>query len=251
MTHMQMPSRPLRLLLGAAGGVTVALAATGSVSAHEHRTIDNGAIVMRVGWQNEPTYTEVRNAVQLFLTDAQGNPINDLGSTLRVQVSYGEGDELEKSDELTLTPASGNKGEYDAPLEPTRSGNYTFTFTGTIHGVPVDQAFTSSPSTFDTVTEDNRIEFPVEDPSRGQLSTGIERLIDRVDPLPASIASAQGSAQRAGEAGIFAIVLGALSLLVSLGVAAVVLLRPRLAARRAEVTTTGRSAGSGASGSAR
>lgn len=248
MTRMHIPSRRIRLLLAAAGGVTVALAAIGGVSAHEHRTIDNGAILMRVGWQHEPTYTEVPNAVQLFLSDAQGNPINDLGSTLQVQVSYAKEDE--KSDELALTPASGNKGEYDAPLEPTVSGNYTFTFTGTIHGVPVNEAFTSSPSTFDTVTEDNKIEFPVEDPSKGQLSTGIERLIDRVDPLPASIASAKGDADRAGEAGIIAIVLGALSLMVSLFVAVVVLLRPWLAAKR-EVAARARSAGSGASGSAR
>jgi hypothetical protein len=211
-------SRPVRW--GAAAGATLilTLGTAVGVSAHEHRTIASGAYVMRVGWSAEPTFTGVRNAVQLFLGDGQNHPVTDLGGSLEVQVLY----QGARSDELALVPAFGatygTQGEYDAPVTPTRPGNYTFHFTGTIHGTPVDESFTSSSTTFDTVGDSTAIEFPVKDPSLGALSTGLQRLGTR---LTGQITTAQTTAQNAGDAGTRATVLGAIALLLAVLLGAV------------------------------
>jgi hypothetical protein len=205
-------SRPVRLCVASAGGAIVALSAVIGASAHEHRMVGNGAFLMRVGWNSEPTFTGVRNAVQLFLSDVQDNPITDLAGSLTVEVMY----QGQKSDALTLEPAFGatfgTKGEYDAPLLPTRPGDYTFHVSGAIHGIPVDESFTSSPKTFDPVKDDATIQFPVRDPSRGELSTGVQRLVTRVNALPAQISAVRTSAQTGNDAATRATVLGSIAL---------------------------------------
>jgi hypothetical protein len=196
--------------------------------------VGNGAFLMRVGWTNEPTFTGVRNAVQLFLSDAQDNPITDLSGGLTVQVSY----QGQRSDALALEPAFGatfgTKGEYDAPLLPTRPGEYTFHFTGTIHGTPVDESFTSSPKTFDSVKDDSAIEFPVKDPSRGDLATAVQRLVARTNPLPGQINVVQASAGSAHDEATRATVLGAIALVLVLLLGAGILTARLQARRRAQ-----------------
>jgi hypothetical protein len=244
-THIR--TRHLRLLVAAAGGASVALAAVGGVSAHEHRTVAQGAYTMTVGWSGEPTYTGGRNAVQLFVRDAQDKPVTDLGAdSLRVQVVY----QGQASDVLALEPAFGAPGEYDAALQPTRPGDYTFHFTGAIHGTAVDESFTSSPKTFNAVKDDTSIEFPVKDPGRGDLSTAVQRLGDRVAPLPARITAAQSSAQGAADAGDRATVLAVVALVLALlvGGGLGMLLRVRGAAAAGAPAATVRRAGSGAPG---
>lgn len=44
---------------------------------------------------------------------------------------------------------SGTPGDYRGWLIPTRPGKYTFHFTGTIKGDPIDERITASPTTFD------------------------------------------------------------------------------------------------------
>jgi hypothetical protein len=228
MTIRNMRWRRVRWGLAAMTGATMSLAAAGGVSAHEHRTVAQGAYSMVVGWSGEPTFTGARNAVQLFVKDASGNPVTDLGSdSLKVQVVY----QGQTGDSMPMVPAFssnfGTPGEYDAQLEPTRPGDYTFHFTGAIHGTAIDESFTSSPKTFDTVRDDTSIEFPVKDPSRGELSTAVQRVTNRVDPLPARVTAAQTSAQNANDAGTRATVLAVVALVLALllGVAVGMLLR--------------------------
>lgn len=215
-----MLSRTARLLAAACGGLVLTLAAMVGVSAHEHRTIAGGAYIMRVGWTAEPTFTGVRNGVQLFLSDGQNHPVTDLGGTLQAQIVY----QGAKSEEMALVAAFGatygTQGEYDAPVTPTRPGDYTFIFTGTIHGTPVNESFTSSPTTFDTVRDATAIEFPVKDPSAGQLSTAVQRLGTR---MTGQIAAVQTTAHDAGDSGTRATVIGLVALVlgVVLGVVAV------------------------------
>lgn len=230
MKTRHLPSRSVRLGLAAASGAALALCAAGGASAHEHRTVAQGAYSMVVGWSGEPTFTGARNAVQLFVKDASGSPVTDLGSdSLKVQVVY----QGQTSDSMPLVPAFsanfGTPGEYDAQLEPTRPGDYTFHFTGSIHGAAIDESFTSSPKTFDSVRDDTSIEFPVKDPSRGELSTAVQRVTARVAPLPDRVAAAQTSAQSANDAGNRATVLAVVALVLTLllGVAVGMLLRRR------------------------
>lgn len=48
--------------------------------AHEPRTV--AVYQLTVGWAHEPTYVGVENAVQVFVKDAKGNPIDDLGASV-------------------------------------------------------------------------------------------------------------------------------------------------------------------------
>lgn len=157
-----MPSRSVRVGVGVVAGTALALTTVATVSAHEHRMIGGGKYMVLVGWKDEPTFTGVRNAVQFFLNDAAGKPINDLGDTLKLQVVYKD----EKSKPVGLMPGfdpdsgEGTPGEYDAAIIPAKAGTYTMHFTGTIHGVPIDEKFTSSEKTFDNVDDRASIEFP-------------------------------------------------------------------------------------------
>jgi len=191
----------------------------GPASAHEQRQV--GAYQFTVGWQHEPTYTGVENAVQFFVKDAKGNPIDDLGTppTLKVQVVNGS----QTSDPLDIKPSFdpdtglGTHGEFDAAIVPTVPGDYTFHFTGSINGQAIDQKFTSSDKTFDPVKDPNDIQFPAKTPSNGQLATSVSRLDTR---SAAASKSAKDSADTAKILAIVAIgvgvVLGGAGLLVGL-----------------------------------
>src|SRR5437588_6319314 len=107
-------SRNLVRSAAAAGAATLLLLSTaGPAFAHEQRKV--GPYQFTVGWQHEPTYTGVENAVQVILKDAKGNAIDDLGSppTLKLEVltgtcSSGCSTPAKKSDPLDL------KASFDA-----------------------------------------------------------------------------------------------------------------------------------------
>lgn len=198
---------PIRLLSAAAAAAAVALVTVVPASAHEVRTV--GKYEFTVGWLHEPAYADEQNAVQFILKDSAGNPVDDLGDTLKVEVIY----QTQKMPALSLTATwdpdtgLGMHGEYLASLIPTRAGNYTFHFTGTVNGQAVDQSFTSSPTTFDAVKEPAAVEFPAQDPTRGQIS----QKLDRIDPrITAAQATAKNDAELARNLAIAGIVLGAL-----------------------------------------
>jgi hypothetical protein len=63
------------------------LVGAASVGAHERRQV--GSYVMRVGWAEEPTFAEIKNAVQLFLSDSSGRPFTEIPENLKVVVIFG------------------------------------------------------------------------------------------------------------------------------------------------------------------
>jgi hypothetical protein len=136
-----------------------------------------------VGFGDEPAYAGLKNSVQLFLSFAGGGqPVVDLGPTLKVQVSFGDKD----MPQLTMEPnfevgEFGTPGDYEAYFFPTRPGPYTFHFTGSIKGQQIDEKFTSSESTFSSVQDPAQVEFPVQDPTTGQLSERLERELPRIE----------------------------------------------------------------------
>jgi hypothetical protein len=191
----------------------------GPASAHEQRQV--GAYQFTVGWQHEPTYTGVENAVQFFVKDAKGNPIDDLGTppTLKVQVVNGS----QTSDPLDIKPSFdpdtglGTHGEFDAAIVPTVPGDYTFHFTGSINGQAIDQKFTSSDKTFDPVKDPNDIQFPAKTPSNGQLATSVSRLDSRSAAASKSAKDSADTAKLLAIVGIaVGVVLGGAGLLVGL-----------------------------------
>ena len=195
---------PFRLLSATAIATALGLAAVVPASAHEVRTV--GAYEFTVGWLHEPAYTDEQNAVQFLLKDKSGNPVTDIGDTLKVEVVYGNQKMPAQSLNATYDPDTGlgRPGEYLVSLIPTRPGKYTFHFTGSLKGQTVDQSFTSGPNTFDEVKEPTDVEFPAQDPTRGQIT---QRLDSRVSSAEAT---ARHDAELARNLAIAGIVLGAL-----------------------------------------
>lgn len=199
----------LRLLPALVAAVALAVGIALPASAHEVRTV--GAYEFTVGWLHEPAYADEQNAVQFLLKDSKGNPVGDLGDTLKVEVIY----QGQKMPALSLDPTFdpdtglGMQGEYLASLIPTRPGNYTFHFTGSIKGQAVDQSFTSGPNTFDEVKQPNAVEFPAQDLSRSQISQRLDKTDAR---LAAAQTSAQNDAALARDLAIAAIVLGLIAI---------------------------------------
>ena len=195
-------SRGLPIRAGA-GSLFVALAALTLLTAapafaHEQRTV--GAYQLTVGWETEPAYTGVPNAVELFVHDASGKPLDDLGPNgLKVQVIFG----TQTSDPLAMTAAFdpdtglGLHGQYLAPIVATRPGDYTFHFTGDINGQKIDEKFTSGPTTFNTVVDPTGVQFPDKVPTNGALADSLTRLVPRVDRAQATAVAAQSTANTA------------------------------------------------------
>lgn len=201
-----------RARLLAAAGVTAFSVVGMAAPAFAHEPRDAGPFHVEVGWKSEPTYTNVQNAVDFFLNDANDKPITDLGDTLKVEVVFGS----QKSDPMPFEAAgdAGTPGEYLATLTPTRPGVYLFHLTGTIHGQPFDQTFTSSDKTFDSPKDATEVEFPVKDPTNADLATKLDRMSTRFDTVNASAAKAAKKAKDASMLAVIGIVVGAVGLAV-------------------------------------
>jgi hypothetical protein len=172
------------------------------------------------GFGTEPAYAGQPNSVQLIVVH-DGEPVVDLGDTLDVEVSFGH-----QSQRFTLEPnfavgAFGEPGDYRAWFIPTRAGQYTFRFTGTIEGEDVDQTFTSGPRTFGDVEDTNQIQFPVQDPTNGELAERIDqevpRLASATDEASAAAAAADDDASSAKTFAIIALAVGALGVALAAG----------------------------------
>lgn len=197
----------------AAAALTAVVAFAAPALAHEHRTI--GAYTFTVGWKNEPTYSGFSNAVQMFLADAAGKPVTNLGDTLNVTPVFNG----QKGETLALRPAFGatygTQGEYDSALTPTRPGTYAFHFTGSIAGQNIDETFTSSDKTFSNVADAGGIQFPAKDPSNGELAAKLTNLDPRIASLQAAQTQAASKASRATTLGVLGIVVGLLGIVVA------------------------------------
>lgn len=207
------------------GALLLPIVAASPALAHEGRKL--GDLEMEVGWGTEPAYAGTENSVQLLLVH-DGRPVTDLGDTLKVEVSFGD-----QTQEFPIEPffdeeeGFGTPGDYRAWLIPTRAGSYTFHFTGTIDGEDVDESFTSGPRTFADVDDPQSVQFPVQDPSTGELAARIDREVPRInDAIDAANTSAQSASDDASSATTFAIV-GIAVGVIGLAVAVVALVSAR------------------------
>jgi hypothetical protein len=162
-------------------GVVAAMIISGASPALAHEEREVAKYHFAVGFGDEPAYTGEKNSVQLILADANDKPVVELGDTLKVEVAFGD----QKMD-LTLEPnfevgEFGTPGDYRAWFFPTRPGDYTFHFTGSIKGQNVDESFTSSPTTFSSVTDPTQVEFPAKDPTTAQIAQRIDREVPRLN----------------------------------------------------------------------
>jgi hypothetical protein len=197
-------------MFAAALVVTLFLLGAAPAFAHEGRRL--GDLEMEVGWGTEPAYSGEVNSVQILLVH-DGKPVVDLGDTLDVEVTFGDQTQKFPLEPFFEQGESGTPGDYRAWLIPTAPGQYSFHFTGTIDGEDVDETFTSGPTTFDDVNNPQSVEFPVQQPSTGELA---ER-IDRVEPrLANAIGDVQADAQSAADDASSAKTFGLIGILVGL-----------------------------------
>src|SRR5262249_15821815 len=64
-------------------------------------------------------------------------------------------------------------GAYNAEFVPTRPGPYSFHFTGTIEGKPVNETFESGPGRFNDVEAVGPLQFPDKVPSGVELQRAV------------------------------------------------------------------------------
>jgi hypothetical protein len=209
-----MGSRTMRLVVTGGLLLTMLVLLAGPAAAHEERDVDGFGMV--VGFGQEPAYAGQPNSVLLLLSKG-GTPVTDLGDTLFVTVGFGD-----QTKDLSVEPffeigEFGTPGDYRAWFIPTRAGQYSFHFTGTIRGTKIDETFTSGPKTFDDVVSPADVEFPVQDPTAGELADRIDREIPRLEAsiagVKSSAASVADDATSARTLALVGVVLGALGLI--------------------------------------
>jgi hypothetical protein len=216
-----MGSRSMRLIVTGGLMLTMLVLLAGPAAAHEERHV--GDLDLVVGFGQEPAYAGQPNSVELLLSTG-GNPVTDLGDTLTVSVGFGD-----QSKDLSVEPffevgEFGTPGDYRAWFIPTRAGQYWFHFTGTIRGTKIDETFTSGPKTFGDVDNPTDAEFPVQDPTNGELSDRIDREIPRLEAsitdvktsVDRSVGSAVDDVSGARTLALVGVALGALGLIAAI-----------------------------------
>jgi hypothetical protein len=153
------------------------------LGAHDRKSA--GPLTVVLGWASEPAYTGSLNAVVVSLSDSKG-PLTKADGALTVDVVFGT-----ERTTLALERVPNRAHEFQAALVPTRAGTYTFRVAGTINKQPIDVTSTCSDSTFHCVTDAAAIQFPVKDPTVGQLAERVERALPRAADAGSTAADAR------------------------------------------------------------
>ncbi len=145
-------------------------------SAHLSRTFGN--YVVEVGWNNEPVYNGLMNAVQITVKKGSGDsaiPVINALKNMQISVMYGT---VKK--QLDFEPSAAEDGQYVASILPTRVGSYSIVMKGSIESQNID---TEIP--LDDVASADTISFPPNPsgnmPEVGQLGTIIDQLTNDVE----------------------------------------------------------------------
>lgn len=121
------------------------------------------------------------------VADGAGHPVVDLGGGAQsAEVAFGD-----ERIPLSLVPPPGHPGKFRAWLVPTRPGTYSFHVSGTVKGQAIDMMSTCSDTTFACVADVSDIQFPVKDPSAGQLADRITREAPRAESAMQAAAGAR------------------------------------------------------------
>ena len=182
------------ILVGLGGGPTAALA-------HERRTLGAGKYDVVVGWEVEPAYVGEKNAASIRISRAGTNPaepVTGVEQTLKVDVRQGA-----QTKTFDLRAVFGQPGYYVADIIPTREGDYTWTFNGSIGDDKVAEKFDTADGKFNAVERTTRLEFPLAAPDPGQVTIDIQ--------------SARSAAESAQTLALLGVGVGVLGLLAAAG----------------------------------
>jgi hypothetical protein len=163
--------------------VVLLLICSVALAAHDRKSA--GALTIVVGWAVEPAYSGSLNGIVVSLSDHAG-PLAKADGDLSAEVAFGN----EKLT-LPLDRQPGRPNEFHAALVPTRAGTYSFHIVGKINNQAIDISSTCGENTFHCVTDASAIQFPVKDPSIGQLSERVARALPRADEAGATASGAR------------------------------------------------------------
>ena len=177
--------------IGAVVAAAAALLAFGAAAVGAHVTAEAGAFAVELGWGEEPPLLGEENLVEVEVADAAGKPVAVPAAALTVEVVYGD-----SATTLPLVP-TGEPGALQARLTPTRPGTYRFHVSGSVGGRPLDVSSTCSDSAFECVEAGGGVEFPVEDPSAGELAQRLSSEAGRAEAAADKADSAETRATAA------------------------------------------------------
>jgi hypothetical protein len=200
----------MRRILATAAVLTallLAFAAPGAALAHEGRTVA-GKYEFTVGFITEPAFAGQMNAIDLRVAhsaekEEDETPVEGVEQTLKAEVIVGGGAQVMP---VELRTRFNQPGAYAGYFMPTRAGSYTFHFTGTIEGTPIDERFESGPGRFNDVQDPQPLQFPDKLPSAGTVA-------DDLQAAHSEAAAARNLALVGLGAGVLGVIVGGLSLL--------------------------------------
>ena len=143
-----MPKRSSGFIFAAASALTLLMLTAAPAFAHEGRKL--GDLEMEVGWGTEPALAGEPNSV-LSSWSTTANPWSISATRWTFEVTFGDQTQPFPIEPFFEPGEFGTPGDYRAWFIPTRPGQYTFHFSGTIDGEEVDETFTSGPGAFDDV----------------------------------------------------------------------------------------------------
>jgi len=205
--------------VGRSRGIVLVLAAlltvflmVGPGRADGHVAKRSGPFEVELGWAQEPPRVGAGNAIEVGVGDAQtGAPVAVPAGALSVEVAYGG-----RSVTLPLVPTA-EPGLLEASIAPTRPGAYSFGVSGEVRGQTLDVHAVCSQSTFECVEADAGSEFPVRDPSAGELAQRVRSEARQVDDARSRADDAHTLALVAIAAGTIGLLTGGAALLASRG----------------------------------
>lgn len=113
------------------------LLALASASAHVTKVVGDGAYTLVAGYLAAPLYAGQVETVEVRVTDADGEPVENLAAALLIEVLGPGGSSVA----LTTRAQRGAPGVYLADFIPTVSGNYDVRVTGFIGEVEFSEVF--------------------------------------------------------------------------------------------------------------
>ncbi|HKN81598.1 MAG TPA: hypothetical protein VJZ98_09695 [Actinomycetota bacterium] len=210
--------RSMRAMFAGALTLTLLLLGAAPALAHEGRKV--GDLEIEVGWGAEPVLAGQLNSALILLVH-DGEPVIDLGDTLTFEVTFGDQTQQFPIEPFFEPGEFGTPGDYRAWFIPTRPGQYTFHYFGTIDGEDFDETFTPGPGGFEEVESPQPLQFPEQEPSTGELAARIEREVPRltglVEDVQAAANAAADDASSAKTLGLIGLIVGAIGLIVAIG----------------------------------
>jgi hypothetical protein len=215
MPAIRRPARGVSMDLVLAMTLGMVLVAS-PASAHERREV--GPYTFVVGFGNEPAFAGQPNGGEVTISETESEDPVVEGVELEVEVTFGDDSTTLAVEPNFVVGVFGQPGNYGADFFPSRPGQYSFRFFGTVGDQEVDETFTSGPETFSDANDPAEFAFPEADPP-------VYEVAGRVEAESARVAEAEEQASSANTMALAALIVGIVALLGAGAVGAIALRR--------------------------